>query len=117
MECELRIFSPRWGRDDVYGVNLQRESMTVALAPRVATCTWRENRDPVWGGEDLETILRNDSIYPPSILPRLFEHVWTSWRGGEIDDAAAARELEALTVWLNEITRAKPATDFWRRYF
>jgi hypothetical protein len=117
MECELRIFTPRWGHEDVYTVSLDRGSMIISRDRRVATCGWRDNLDPVWAGEDLEAILRNDSIYPPSILPRLLEHVWTSWRSSEIDDAAAEQELQALADWLNTITRAKPDTKFWRTYF
>jgi hypothetical protein len=116
-EVELRIFSPRWGHDDTYKVTLTRESMTVTLMPRSATCVWRENRDPEWVGESLETILKNDMIYPPSILSRLFEYVWRSWRNGDIDNAGVARELPALAAWLNEITRTKPDSEFWRRYF
>jgi hypothetical protein len=62
-------------------------------------------------------ILANDSIYIPEIFPRLLEHLWASWREGELDDVAAQAELDALTAWLNKITDSKPATSFWKKYF
>lgn len=114
---ELQIYSPRWGHDDTYEVTLTRDALVIALGPRSATCTWRDNLDPEWGEESLEDILRNDSIYPPSIFPRLLEHAWRSWRDGDLDDAAVDTALKALADWLNGITRTKPDSGFWRKYF
>ena len=114
---ELGIYSPRWGHEDVYKFALTKESMSISHMPRTIKCTWVENRDPEWSGEDLEKTLRNDSIYPPSILPDLFAHAWLSWRNGELDDQGVAIELKAIARWLNEITAAKPKTEFWKTYF
>ena len=114
---ELQIFSPRWGHEDTYTLVLARHSLVITHGARSATCTWRENRDPEWSGESLRDILQNDSIYPPAILQNLIEHAWVSWRNGELDSSAANEELQAVADWLNEITKAKPKTDFWKKYF
>lgn len=112
-----RIYSPRWGHEDTYEIEFTREAMTISRNPRAAKCVWMENRDPEWEGESIEHILNNDSIYPPSILPRLYVHLWTSWRNGEIDEEQVDAELQAVTEWLNEVTRRKPRSDFWSTYF
>jgi hypothetical protein len=84
---------------------------------RSAKCIWRDNLDPQWQGESLESILQNDSIYPPAIFKDLIEHAWKAWRDGELDNAAVNDELQVLATWLNKITAAKPATEFWKKYF
>ena len=112
-----RIYSPRWGHEDTYKFEFTRDTMTISMTTRTAKCVWVENRDPRWEGESIEYILNNDSIYPPAILPILYEHLWTSWRNGEIDEAQVDAELQAVTEWLNEITRRKPRSDFWNAYF
>ena len=117
MEVELQLFSPRWGHDDTYHVEFQRDFLEIRMQPRVARAEYRPNLDPLWSGEALASIMKNDSIWPPADVSRFFEKVWLAWRNGEIDDAAAAAELDALADWLNAITRAKPRTQFWRGYF
>ena len=114
---ELRIFSPRWGREDTYKLVLERHLLVITQGARSATCTWIENRDPEWSGESLRHILENDSIYPPAILQNLIEHAWVSWRNGELDSSAVNEELQVVASWLNEITKAKPNTNFWKKYF
>lgn len=114
---ELQIYSPRWGHSDTYTFEMAREQMKISMGPRSTTCTWRENLDPLWGGEQLHDILRNDSIYPPEIFQSLIEHAWKSWRNGELDDQGVRTELQVVVEWLNKITEAKPRTDFWRKYF
>lgn len=111
------IYSPRWGHDDTYSVELTRESMLISHSARKSKCVWQDNRDPIWQGESLDSHLRNDSIYAPAILPSLLEHLWISWRNGELNDAQAQTELDAVIAWLNALTRAKPQTEFWRKYF
>lgn len=111
------IYSPRWGHTDRYTFELTREAMTISMLARKGKCTWRDNLDPVWTGESLEDMLRNDMIYPPSIFPALVEHLWKSWRNGEIDSSHVDSELQEIIVWLNKITEVKPKTDFWKRYF
>lgn len=114
---ELRIYSPRWGHDDTYTFTLTRESMEISMQVRSAKCRWRENLDPEWSGETLEQIMNNDSIYPPAIFQSLVEHVWKEWRKSEINDGQVNAELNELATWLNIITRAKPDTEFWHKYF
>jgi hypothetical protein len=111
------IYSPRWGHTDTYTFTFEPDHMLISMSPREARCNWVEGRDPVWDGESIEHILRNDSIYPPSILPALFEHLWKSWRNGEVDESAVAAELAEVIKWINVVTEAKPDTDFWNKYF
>jgi hypothetical protein len=116
-EFTAQIFSPRWGHEDTYTVELSRKEMIIRRGPQTVRCVHRDGHDPEWQGESLEDILENDSIHPPAVLPRALEYFWRSWRNGEIDDAAAATELAAFVEWLNVMTRAKPRTEFWQRYF
>jgi hypothetical protein len=116
LEIRLPIYSPRWGHD-VYELSLTPDSLAIASHGRSATCTWRDDHGPQWSGEPLEDILSNDKIYPPSILQELIEHAWTKWRSGALDDQAVEEELNVVADWLNTTTRARPDTDFWRKYF
>lgn len=111
------IYSPRWGHNDTYVFDFEYDTLTIELPPRIAICKWHENGDPEWSGEKLVEILRNDSIYPPSILQDLIEHLWTSWRNGDISVDSVNTELQALITWLNRITETKPQTEFWSAYF
>lgn len=111
-----KIYSPRWGHTDEYTFEFTREKMKISVLASTAICIWVEDRDPRWEG-DLESILNNDSIYPPAILPRLYEHLWVSWRNGEINEGEVDAELQAVTEWLNEITARTPRTNFWNSYF
>lgn len=114
---ELKIYSPRWGHHDIYEIELTKANMTITHNMNSAICTWRNNLDPVWSGNILEDMMRNDSIYPPAILNDLLEHVWKSWCNGYLKDEAVEQELHAVEKWLNTITDAKPKTEFWERYF
>lgn len=114
---ELRIYSPRWGHEDTYTLELSRDTLVITQGARSTKATYRENLDPEWSGETLVDILQNDSIYPPEIFQRLIEHAWLTWRGGELSDEAVKEELLVLAGWLNGITKNKPSTDFWKGYF
>lgn len=111
------IYSPRWGHNDTYLFDFERDTLTIKHHPRVAICKWQEYGDPAWSGESLEQILRNDFIYPPSILQDLIEYLWLSWRKGDISADSVNTELQAVITWLNQITEAKPQTEFWNVYF
>lgn len=117
MNVDLQLFSPRWGHDDVYRIELERDYLEVTMQVRVARADYRENFDPVWSGEPIERIMRNDSIWPPAHVEDFFQRVWLAWRNGELNDAGAADELQELANWINTITRAKPRTQFWRGHF
>lgn len=113
----LRIYSPRWGHDDTYSVNFERDFLEISMTPRTARADWRENQDPLWTGESLTRIMNNDSIYPPHNIQRLIEYAWISWRAGNISDQQIELELLQIQDWLNTITKSKPNTDFWNSYF
>lgn len=117
MKVELRIFSPRWGHEDTYSVELEQDFMEIKMHARKARATWKDLSDPEWSGESILGIMQNDSIYPPSITQDLFEHAWKSWRNREVSDQELNEELQLLAEWLNTITNAKPRSDFWRKYF
>ena len=112
-----QIYSPRWGHADTYTFELAKDAMTIGMDLRKSRCVWVQNRDPRWEGESIESILNNDSIYGPAVLNDLLEHLWTSWRDGELSDAEAQGELNSVIDWLNSITAAKPKTDYWGKYF
>jgi len=114
---QQEIHSPRRGHDDTYSFVFEHNELTISTHSRQAVCTWRENRDPAWSGEPLEQMLANENICPPEDFSGHMSHLWQAWRRGELQDSEAEAELQALVTWLNAITRAKPRTDFWRRYF
>ena len=114
---ELQIFSPRWGHEDTYEIELERDHMEIARGANTARADWRDNADPAWSGWTVEGMMGNDSIHPPAVAQRMFQKVSTVWRSGEIDAAQAEVELRALADWINAVTRAKPRTEFWRAYF
>lgn len=114
---ELRIFSPRWGHEDTYSVELSRESLRISMQARAARATWRDGHDPEWSGDSILDIMSNDSIYAPAVTQNLFEYVWREWRGGGLSDSEADTALQEVADWLNTITRAKPQSEFWRGYF
>ena len=66
---EVKLFSPRWGHEDVYQVQLNRNQMSVSVGGVgvKAVCSWVENLDPEWLGysdsigNPLENILRNEN--------------------------------------------------------
>jgi len=113
---KLRIFSPRWGHKDTYELRLSQDSMVITHNPKSAKCAWRDTLDPEWSGDNLRDILENDSICPPAKLEDLIEYAWVSWRNGELSDTDVNVELQAVADWINEITKAKPNTKFWRKY-
>lgn len=117
MIINLSLFSPRWGHEDTYSVEILRDTLTISMNARVAKATWQENQDPQWDGEPLERTMTNDHIHPPADIQDFFEYVWREWRNGNINDATADVELHQLEQWINSITSAKPRSEFWRRYF
>ena len=105
------------GPNDPYELTLSNDSLVVSSPSRTAKCDWREGLDPEWTGEDLFDVFGKDFIYPPSIIPDLFEHVWSSWRDGELDSKQVQSELTVIADWINETTKAMPQTEFWKGYF
>jgi hypothetical protein len=116
---DVRIFSPRWGHEDTYQINVSRDHLRFTGVGKGAECNWIEGRDPKWSGYNdiignaLENILANDSVYPPTVFVRAIESAWRAWRDGTLDNAQLETELGVLCEWLNTITKAKPTTKFW----
>lgn len=113
---ELNIFSPRWGHEDLYTVELSQDCMKISMQAKKAKATWCEESDPKWTGESLEKIMNNDNIYPPAITKDLFERAWKAWRNGDLNAQDVAEELRHLANWINIITKSKPASEFWSKY-
>lgn len=113
---EVQIFNPRSGHNDTYEIKLNRERVEFALGPLSAVCNYREGQDPEWRGKSLFDIFHNDSIYAPKIFPDLIEHAWLAWRNNELSPDSVDEELQLLAEWLNQITRTKPNSDFWRTF-
>ena len=120
---EMRLYSPRWGHEDAYHMQLERHQLSVRVLGNRAVCSWVEGFDPEWLGHSggsrnpLEKILENDSIHPPSVFVRALEYAWIAWRDETLDDSQVKAELQALCDWLNTVSRNKPSSDFWRGIF
>lgn len=122
-EFEVRIYSPRWGHEDAYRFELNREQMRIEGVGKHALCSWVDNEDPRWTGHNdnlghpLEKMLENDLVYPPTVFARAIQHAWISWRDGDLDDEQARIEVQGLSDWLNTVTQNRPNTDYWRGVF
>lgn len=115
---KLNIFSPRWGHEDVYSIKIDKDFMEIAAAnAKKARVIYVKDSDPKWSGESIERIMRNDHIYLPAITQDFFERAWIAWRNDEISQKDVEAELKALAEWINSVTRAKPNTQFWNKYF
>jgi hypothetical protein len=122
-QFEVNVYTPRWGHDDTYKINVTLNELTVAAVSKEARCKWIQNRDPEWSGHNdfsgnpLVRILENDSVYPPSVFVRAIEHAWMAWRDSTLDDQQLVSEFKELFEWLNTVTKAKPRSDFWQGVF
>lgn len=122
---EVNLFSPRWGHEDSYKIELSRKQMIVKLGIKTATCSWVvEGRNPEWSGylnskrNPLEDILRNDSIFPPINFVHSLEHAWEDWRDGLLDDNEIHQEVEELCEWINKLSRIdRPRSEYWQSIF
>ena len=117
--CVANIYSPRWGHDDMYTFNFAQDKMMIKAVTSNSdmTCIWHDDSDPEWTGLNLEDVMRDDEIYPPFNFTSLIEVLWIACKRGEITAEQAQIELNALTEWLNGITRTKPTTEFWSKTF
>lgn len=50
---DVTIYSPRWGTEDIYTVQLERSKMRFGRNTEMnpSVCTWIEGRDPTWSAE------------------------------------------------------------------
>jgi hypothetical protein len=120
---DVRLYSPRWGHEDKYEIKLDRDHMRIGGGHKSAVCSWVEGGDPKWSGysksvaNPLESILQNDSIYPPTVFVWALEQAWKAWRDGRLDHQRVQDEVRHLCEWVNQVSRSKPKTDFWRSAF
>lgn len=113
------VYSPRWGGNDTYEINFERNTFSISHNTRTSTLHWVEGRDPVWEHSDtsLFKTLENDSVYAPEVFPDALEYLWVAWRGDSLTDTEAEEQLIALFDWLNQISQSKPKSDFWKSFF
>ena len=93
------------------------DRLEIIHGARKCAAVWNENTDPTWQGEPILGTFANDSIYPPTIIPDLFQRLWTEWRNGRFSAEEVQAELDQLTEYVNVSARAKPKSDFWRGTF
>ena len=119
MNIECEIYSPRWGHDDTYRFNFQKDKLTIKMttSAKTSNLVWRDNLEPEWQGDNLYETLQNDFIYPPKIFKNCICEVWTLWREEDLPEDKTRIELNLLIEWLNIITKSKPQSDFWSGYF
>jgi hypothetical protein len=115
---EVSFYSPRWGHEDLYRIQLESNTMTVdgLHMGKNAVCslerTWSGYNDKF--GNPLEKILENDGINPPSNFVIALEQAWIAWIEGRLDNDQVQSEIQELCNWLNTVTQSKPSTDFWK---
>jgi hypothetical protein len=120
---DVRLYSPRWGHEDKYEIKLDRDQMRIEGVHESAVCSWVEGGDPKWSGygegdgNPLEKILENDKIYPPTVFVWALEYAWRAWRDGRLDDQQIQEEVQQLCEWVNQVSRTRPKTNFWRGAF
>jgi hypothetical protein len=95
---EIRVYSPRWGREEIYVINLDAQRMRIARGKRSAACSWVKGSGPKWLGKNqslispLVTILKNDWVYPPTVFARALKQSWMAWRIGTLDNQEVQEE-------------------------
>lgn len=118
MTINLELYSPRWGHTDKYTLIYNESTLTFALNNKNTICTLEYGKDPIWSElpESINSILINEDISMPEVLPELFEFSWKKWKDGTSKEKIQ-EEMKILEKWLNTITNSKPTTDFWSEYF
>lgn len=120
MKTKITIFSPKSGRNDIYNISLEEDSITITNSFNLkrTMCKYIDSDNPIWTeDETLESIFTEEGIYVPAVLDDLFERVWTGWKNKEINDEEAQKEIRALETWVNVVTKNKPDTVFLNKYF
>ena len=116
---ELELYSPRWGRNDRYEVELHHDYMKITHLTNRKSCqaTWVMDCDPEWSGERFDLLLLNDHIRHPTIAQDMLQTAWLCWKNGELTHDQVVEEVKLVGDWINATTRSKPDSEFWNNYF
>ena len=119
MKFYVTVFSPRWGRDDRYTIEIKENGFSLYLDHRGAeydsnTGKWSGYNEE--HGNPLLNLLHNDHIYTHEILSSALVWVWEKWKNSEIDDAEVKSAFKELFDWVNGGTKARPTSELLNQY-
>jgi len=120
---KVNVYSPRWGHDDQYIIEMSEKAMTIGgPGGKEVQCVKDPYGNRVWkegvgGYKSLLDIFHNDSIFAPEVFLFALKSAWESWENRELDGEQVEQEIAQLFEWLNTISRTKPETDYWGRIF
>ena len=108
-EFELRVYSLRWGHDDVYQVRRTERGWWIGHLSINGDCD--KAGDPA-----LFANLRQDSIAHPSDLGYWMEHLWDRAHEEGLSHEQVQDALNQLGVWISTVEKAKPGRGAWAGY-
>ena len=89
---EVRLYSPRWGHEDAYHMQLERHQLSVRVMGNRAVCSWVEGFDPEWLGHS------GGSGNPlEKILARIIHDFAQNVHGSQQNNQLADTELKTLS--------------------
>jgi hypothetical protein len=123
VEFNVHLYSPRYRTIDIYIFDLTKSMMVINKGLGKAICTWSEKSNPIWSSpiatraNPLISILENEGIYPPTVFIRAVEYAWLAWRNNELDDTEIQEEFTKLFEWVDNSSKTRPLTEFWKSKF
>jgi hypothetical protein len=106
---EFKLFSRRWGHDDVYRLKRQRNGWEVEF---ISGLTVGDKR----GYPALYENLRHDSINYPQTLGERLAWLWDTAQRQRLSRGEVQAALDALAAWVRQVERQAPAGALWEGY-
>jgi hypothetical protein len=104
---QLRVFSRRWGHDDVYEISRTENGWQFAGLSIHGECDKS-------GHPFLFKALDHDSINYPADLRGYMEYLWNE--SADQNEEWIQERLNELSEWIRTVEKSSPASEFWKTY-
>jgi hypothetical protein len=109
-DFEIRIFSPRWGHEDVYNLKRTNSGWELGGTTKRGSCDFS-------GHPFLYQTMRNDLVEYPASLPSYLKYLWYSAKEKGLTKEEVQEALDLLAGWVRSVSRTKPNNDrVWGGY-
>lgn len=98
---EFRVYSARWGHDDVYTILCTEDGWNVSHVAINGPC--KPDGSPV-----LYKNLDQDSIAYPEAMKSDMEYIWEKHKDGTLSAAEVQEKLNLLAQWVEATAAARP---------
>lgn len=106
---EFRVYSRRWGHEDIYRVKRTKDGWDIAHPPIGGACDK--------GGQPfLFRNLQQDSIQFPAKLSGWMEWLWDQAKAEGLTEGQVQTALQELADWVSETERTAPDGGIWAGY-